>query len=73
MEVGHAGQNIYLMAAALGLGIVAVGAFYDDWVARVIGLQPNEEPLYIMPVGVLQKPYRASFEDINEFIESRRG
>jgi SagB-type dehydrogenase family enzyme len=73
MEVGHAGQNIYLMAAALGLGTVAVGAFYDDWVARVIGLQPNEEPLYIMPVGVPQKPYRASFEDINKFIESRRG
>ena len=73
IDVGHLGQNIYLMAAALGLGTVAVGAFYDDWVARVIGLQPNEEPLYIMPVGVPQKPYRASFEDINKFIESRRG
>jgi SagB-type dehydrogenase family enzyme len=36
MEVGHAGQNIYLMVTALELGTVVVGAFYDDQVSSVI-------------------------------------
>jgi SagB-type dehydrogenase family enzyme len=73
MEAGHAGQNIYLMATALGLGTVVVGAFYDDQVSSVAGLQPNEVPLYIVPVGVPIAPYRTSFDDVARFIESRRG
>ncbi|HIP65218.1 MAG TPA: SagB/ThcOx family dehydrogenase, partial [Pyrodictium sp.] len=67
IEVGHVGQNIYLMATALGLGTVAVGAFYDDQVARIIGAKPEEHPLYIMPIGVPAKPYKTSFEEINNF------
>jgi len=51
MEVGHAGQNIYLQAEALGLGTVAVGAFDDAGVKKVLGLSKEEEPLYLMPVG----------------------
>jgi len=51
MEVGHVGENIYLQAIALGLGTVAVGAFFDDKVWDILGNPPNEHPLYIMPVG----------------------
>lgn len=51
MEVGHAGQNIYLQATALGLATVAVGAFYDEQVRRVLRLDKQYKPLYIMPVG----------------------
>ncbi|MFQ6122096.1 MAG: SagB/ThcOx family dehydrogenase [Dehalococcoidales bacterium] len=51
MEVGHAGQNIYLQATALGLATVAVGAFYDEQVRNVLGLDEQFKPLYIMPVG----------------------
>ncbi len=51
MEIGHAGQNIYLQATALGLGTVMVGAFDDAGVQRLLGL--DEEPLAIMPVGRL--------------------
>jgi SagB-type dehydrogenase family enzyme len=51
MEVGHAGQNIYLQAAALGLATVAVGAFYDEQVGEVLRLERQYKPLYIMPVG----------------------
>jgi len=51
MEVGHVGQNIYLQAEALGLGTVAIGAFSDHEVSRVLRLPAKHEPLYIMPVG----------------------
>ncbi len=51
MEAGHAGQNIYLQATALGLGTVSVGAFDPDGVRRVIGAGQEEEPIYLFPVG----------------------
>jgi len=51
MEVGHAGQNIYLQATALGLATVAIGAFNDEQVRKVLRLDKQYKPLYIMPVG----------------------
>lgn len=51
IEVGHAGQNISLQAIALGLGTVMIGAFDDDQVARVLKLEEQLKPLYIIPVG----------------------
>ncbi len=53
MEVGHAAQNVWLQATALGLGAVVVGAFEDGPVKRVLGLAPDEKPLCLMPVGRL--------------------
>jgi SagB-type dehydrogenase family enzyme len=51
IEVGHAGQNVYLACAALGLKTVAVGAFNDEGVARALGLPIRIEPVYVMPLG----------------------
>ena len=51
MEVGHAGENIHLQAVALGLATVEVGAFRDEEVREVLGLEEQIKPLYIMPVG----------------------
>lgn len=51
MEVGHAGQNIYLQATAIGLATFAIGAFRDDEVREVLRLDKQYKPLYIMPVG----------------------
>jgi SagB-type dehydrogenase family enzyme len=51
MEVGHAGQNIYLQATALGLATVAVGAFHDEQVRQALRLDEQYKPLYIMPLG----------------------
>lgn len=51
MEAGHIGQNIYLQAEALGLGTVAIGAFYDDQLAVAFGLSDDRDALYLMSVG----------------------
>lgn len=51
LEAGHAAQNVLLQAAALGLGGVPVGAFDDRAVARTLRMAPEEEPLYLIPVG----------------------
>ncbi len=51
IEVGHAGQNIYLQATTLGLATVAIGAFHDEQVSEVIRLDKQIKPLYIMSVG----------------------
>lgn len=52
-EAGHSSQNIYLMATALNLGTVAVGAFDDLKIKKSIDLPTNEDSIYIMPVGNL--------------------
>ena len=51
IEVGHAGQNIYLQATALGLATVAIAAFQDEEVRKVLRLDKPYKPLYIMPLG----------------------
>jgi len=51
MEVGHAGQNLFLQAEALGLAAGIVGAFEDQALAGLLKLPREHEPLLVMPVG----------------------
>jgi SagB-type dehydrogenase family enzyme len=51
IEIGHAAQNVYLQALALGLGTTEVGAFDDHAVKSVLGLATDQDPLAIMPIG----------------------
>ena len=52
MEAGAIGQNISLAATALQMGTVVAGAFIDDAVNEVIGIDGRQEAaLLIMPVG----------------------
>ena len=51
MEVGHAAQNVYLQAEALGLGTCVVGAFHDGQLKRVLALPEAAAPLALLPVG----------------------
>jgi SagB-type dehydrogenase family enzyme len=50
-ESGHAAQNVFLQATALGIGTVVMGAFSEGAVRRVIGAETNERPLYVQPLG----------------------
>ncbi len=54
IEAGHIAQNIHLQAVALGLGSVPVGAFEDQKLKEILGLPPEQEPLYIIPIGYAQ-------------------
>jgi SagB-type dehydrogenase family enzyme len=51
IEAGHAGQNVFLQAEALGLCAGIVGAFDDREVIRQMDIPDHHEPLLIMPVG----------------------
>ena len=51
MEAGHASQNVYLQAESLGLAALAIGAFDDSRIKKIVNLTPEETPLYLMPVG----------------------
>ena len=55
LDAGHIGENLYLAAGALGLGCCAIGAFYDDRVNGIIGVDGVEEAvIYMATVGWLQ-------------------
>jgi len=51
IEAGHAAQNVYLQAEASGIGVCAVGAFYEQEVSELLALPDDEIPIYILTVG----------------------
>lgn len=52
IEAGHLGQNIYLAATSIGLGACAVGAFMDDQINAMLGVDGIEEAaLYMLTIG----------------------
>jgi len=54
IEAGHISQNIYLQAVSLGLGSVSVGAFLDEKINELIGVDGQTEAvLYLHAVGTL--------------------
>jgi len=54
LDAGHICQNLTLAATALNLGCCPVGAFFDDEVERLVGIDGIEEvALYLAAVGPL--------------------
>ncbi len=52
MEAGHVSQNICLEATSLGLGAVPVGAFYDQELNDLLGIDGKREiSLYVNCIG----------------------
>lgn len=55
LEAGHAAENVLLQATALGLSSAPIGSFWDDVVASNLNLPPENDPLYILPIGYEKK------------------
>ena len=52
LEAGHIGENGYLAATSAGLGACGVGAFMDDAINDMLGVDGVEEAaVYILAVG----------------------
>lgn len=52
IEAGHLGENLYLAANSLGLGACAVGAFMDDDMNAMLGVDGVEEAIvYMLALG----------------------
>jgi SagB-type dehydrogenase family enzyme len=52
LDCGHIAQNLALCASTLGLGSCQVGAFYDDEINKIVGLDGEEESvIYLSVVG----------------------
>ncbi len=52
LEAGHIGQNLYLAATSMGLGACAIGAFMDDPINEMLGVDGVEEAaVYMLAAG----------------------
>ena len=52
LEAGHLGENAYLAATELGLGACGVGAFMDDAINAMLGVDGVEEAVvYMVAIG----------------------
>lgn len=51
LDVGHLGQNLYLVATALGLGPMGIGGFFDAELNSLLELPAGEESLYVVCIG----------------------
>jgi SagB-type dehydrogenase family enzyme len=57
MEVGHVSQNIYLQCTSLGLAVVGIGAFYDEELDRLLGIDCEREmSVFLNSIG--RKPLK---------------
>ena len=52
LDAGHIAQNLYLAGTALDLGVCGIGAFFDDRINALLGIDGTEETiLYMASVG----------------------
>ena len=52
LDAGHVSQNLYLAAEAIGGGACAIGAFYDEELNGVLGLDGEEQfAIYVTTTG----------------------
>jgi SagB-type dehydrogenase family enzyme len=52
IEAGHVGENAYLASTSMGLGACGVGAFMDDAINEMLGIDGvDEAAVYMLAVG----------------------
>jgi len=55
LEVGHMAQNLAVAATGIGLGSCQIGAFFDDEVNQILGVDGKEESaIYLSVIGHLR-------------------
>jgi len=53
LDAGHIAQNLYLAGTAAGVGVCGIGAFFDDHVNALIGVDGVEETaIYLASAGL---------------------
>ncbi|MFS8065793.1 MAG: SagB/ThcOx family dehydrogenase [Byssovorax sp.] len=60
LDAGHLGQNLYLVATALGLGPVGIGGFFDEELNELLDLPAGEEAFYLVAIGQPSQPSQPS-------------
>ena len=56
LDCGHASQNVLLVATSLDLGSCVVGAFFDDEICEVLGIDCEWEiPMEVITIGKISK------------------
>jgi len=55
LTAGRLGQRLYLGATSMRLGCCGIGAFYDDEVVELLGLNEPSRLLYTVAVGPIKK------------------
>ncbi len=56
LDAGHICQNLLLAAEAIGRKACPVGAFFDDELNQLLGLDDEEETVLYLAVGRLRAP-----------------
>jgi SagB-type dehydrogenase family enzyme len=57
IDVGHVCQNLYLAAEAIGAGVCAVAAYFQDETDELIGVNGDDEfVVYVAPAGKIPSP-----------------
>lgn len=52
LDAGHVCQNLYLACEAIGAGTCAIGAYYQEQMDRLLGVDGKDEfTVYLAPVG----------------------
>jgi SagB-type dehydrogenase family enzyme len=52
LEAGHIGENVYLAATSMGLGACGIGAYMDDEINAMLGVDGVEEAtVYMLSAG----------------------
>jgi SagB-type dehydrogenase family enzyme len=52
LDAGHVCQNLYLASEAVGCGVCAIGAYDDDGVNALLGIDGSEQfVIYMATVG----------------------
>jgi SagB-type dehydrogenase family enzyme len=56
LDAGHVCQNLYLSAESIGCGVCAVGAYDDDIINKLLGLDGRSKfVIYIAAAGKKRK------------------